>query len=243
MGGPFLTARWESLLLLNFDCPERFLAPLVPAGTELDPWHGQHVVSLVGFRFLETRVKGVPIPGHRDFTEVNLRFYVCRRRAPGGVRRAVVFVREVVPRPAIAWIARHLYNEPYSTASMSEDIRLSPNSGGILKYEWALEGESHTLQGRVEGPAETLTPGSEAEFITEHYWGYTRQRDGSTLEYRVEHPPWRVWNCQDAVYQTSPGAKLYGSGFGALLAGSPRSCFVAEGSEVAVHPGLRTGAD
>ena len=49
-------------------------------------------VSLVGFRFLRTRVRGVAIPWHTDFEEVNLRFYV-RRRAPGGEeRRGVVFV-------------------------------------------------------------------------------------------------------------------------------------------------------
>jgi uncharacterized protein YqjF (DUF2071 family) len=240
---PFLTARWESLLLLNYDCPAALLEPLVPAGTELDLWHGGHVVSLVGFRFLDTRVRGVAIPGHRDFTEVNLRFYVRRHAPDGDLRRAVVFIREVVPHAAIAWTARLIYNEPYATGSMFEDIRLDERSGGRLQYEWRVEAETHGLEARADGPASSLVPGSEAEFITEHYWGYTRQRDGSTLEYRVAHPPWQVWDGLDAAYRAPSGARLYGPDFGEILSRAPRSCFVAVGSTVEVYPGLVTGAD
>ncbi|MDH3223000.1 MAG: DUF2071 domain-containing protein, partial [Gemmatimonadota bacterium] len=165
MRRPFLTARWESLLLLNYDCPVELLQPLVPAGTELDLWQERHIVSLVGFRFLDTRVKGIPIPGHRDFTEVNLRFYV-RRQVPGGeVRRAVVFVREVVPRAAIVWTARLLYNEPYSRASMTHDVQLHSESGGSVRYDWSVGRETHRLEARAAGPASPLAVGSEAEFI------------------------------------------------------------------------------
>ena len=79
---------------------------------------------------------------------------------------------------------------------------------------------------------------SEAAFITEHYWGYTRQRDGETLEYQVEHPPWEVWDAQLAAF-TGPARALYGPGLGDVLTGPPRSAFVALGSEVAVHLGRR----
>jgi uncharacterized protein YqjF (DUF2071 family) len=33
-------------------------------------------VSLVGFLFQNTRLRSIPIPFHRIFEEVNLRFYV-----------------------------------------------------------------------------------------------------------------------------------------------------------------------
>jgi len=244
MARPFLTARWESLLLLNFDCPVEPLLPRVPEGTELDPWRDGHVVSLVAFRFLDTRLRGVPFPGHRDFTEVNLRFYVRRRTPDGELRRGVVFVREVVPHAAIAWTARLIYNEPYVTGAMSHDVRLHETGGGSLCYEWRVRHETHRLDARAQGPAATLVPGSEAEFITEHYWGYTRQRDGRTLEYRVAHPPWRVWTGLDASYRASGGARLYGADFARILTGAPRSCFVATGSEVEVYPGvLAAGPD
>jgi uncharacterized protein YqjF (DUF2071 family) len=88
--GPFLTAEWRDLAMLNYEIDAAVLRPFVPAGTELDAWGGRTFVSVVGFRFLGTRVRGVPVPGHRDFEELNLRFYV-RRVADDGPRRGVVF--------------------------------------------------------------------------------------------------------------------------------------------------------
>ncbi|MEM7048860.1 MAG: DUF2071 domain-containing protein [Acidobacteriota bacterium] len=238
MTRPFLTARWEDLILLNWACPQKLLEPLVPAGTELDPWQGENFVSLVGFRFLDTRVKGFAIPFHRHFDEVNLRFYVRRQAEDGELRRAVVFVRELVPRRAIAAIARWLYNEPYSAVPMSSRGEVDPESGGELRYLWKTDGTYFGLSARAEGPARQLEAGSAAEFITEHYWGYTRQRDGGTAEYQVEHPPWRVWEAAEASFE-GDGATLYGNAFGELLAQPPTSAFVAIGSEVAVYPGRR----
>lgn len=236
MPKPFLTARWEHLVLLNYVCPPALLEPLVPAGTELDTHDGQTMLSLVGFRFSDTRLLGVPVPFHRTFEEVNLRFYV-RRPGPDH-RRAVVFIRELVPRWAIAMLARRVYNEPYLALPMRHQSSLSSETGGEVRYGWTHRGADFDLGARVTGPAATLTPESEAEFITEHYWGYTRQRDGGTLEYQVEHPPWHVWSASDTWFR-GPAAELYGSDFGALLSGPPRSAFVAMGSPVVVHYGRR----
>src|SRR5689334_2274538 len=104
---PFLRAEWRDLVMLNYESPAGLLDPLVPAGVELDRWRGTLYVSVVGFLFRDTRVLGIPIPFHRTFEEVNLRFYV-RRELDGDVRRGVVFVRELVPRRAIATVARLL---------------------------------------------------------------------------------------------------------------------------------------
>ena len=46
---PFLTARWIHLAMLNYEVDPAILAPHVPAGTELDPWQGDMLVSMVGF--------------------------------------------------------------------------------------------------------------------------------------------------------------------------------------------------
>lgn len=241
MTGPFLTARWEHLVLLNYACPPALLAPLVPEGTTLDLWEGEALVSLVGFLFRDTRLRGVPVPFHRTFEEVNLRLYV-RRAADGGAeagaRRGVVFVRELVPRRAIAAVARRVYNEPYLAVPMAHRVALDPTAGGTVRYAWRHRGDAFALSAAAAGPARPLVPGSEAAFITEHYWGYTRQRDGATLEYRAAHPPWRVWDAAEAAFE-GPGERLYGAGFGAVLAHPPRSAFVAEGSAVAVHAGRR----
>jgi uncharacterized protein len=233
---PFLTARWENLVLLNYSCPPALLEPLVPRGTELDTWEGRTLVSLVGFLFSDTRLLGVPVPFHRTFEEVNFRFYV--RRPDPDHRRAVVFIRELVPRRAIAAVARWVYNEPYLALAMRHRSSLTSDEGGVVRYGWSHEGTEFGIGARVSGPAASLTAGSEAEFITEHFWGYTRQRDGGTLEYQVEHPRWRVWTAVESWFLGSAVA-IYGPAFGALLAAPPTSAFVAVGSAVIVHHGRR----
>ena len=154
------------------------------------------------------------------------------------MRRAVVFISELVPRTAIAWTARWTYNEPYVAVPMSHRIALSIESGGEVEYAWRHRHVPFRLHAAVEGPASALAAGSEAQFITEHYWGYTRQRDGGTIEYEVAHPSWRVWTAMTASF-TGDATHLYGAGFAALLAQPPRSAFVAVGSPVEVHAGRR----
>lgn len=241
MSRPFLTARWESLLLLNYECPADLLFPLVPVGTELDPWQGTALVSLVGFMFRDTRVRGIPFPGHRTFEEVNLRFYVRRHTPSGETRRAVVFIRELVPRWLIATVAKLIYNEPYLAVRMSHDLDVDPTSAARAHYTWHHDGTQYSMKGTAAGPASDSEPGSEAEFITEHYWGYTRQRDGGTLEYRVDHPRWQIWDVTDATFAGN-AENLYGEPLGSVLRASPRSAFLAVGSEVAVYPGRKLDA-
>lgn len=182
--------------MLNYEVSPALLRPLVPAGTEPDDFNGAVVASLVGFCFLDTRVLGIPIPGHRDFDEVNLRFYVRRRAEDGQWRRGVVFVREMVPRRAIAWVARRCYNEPYSAVPMRHELALDgadQGAPGRAAYEWRIASQWHRLEVAISGHPFLPAAGSEAEFITEHYWGYTAQRDGGCKEYQVAHPRWRVW--------------------------------------------------
>ncbi len=105
---PFLTAEWRFLAMLNYEIDQALLLPLVPVGTELDSWNGKTFISMVGFRFTHTRLLGLAIPFHRNFDEVNLRFYV-RRSSPEGWRGGVVFIKEIVPRAAIAWVARRVF--------------------------------------------------------------------------------------------------------------------------------------
>lgn len=233
----FLTAEWRHLAMLNYVAKPAALARFVPAGTELDAWNGQTLISMVGFLFLRTRVRGVPIPLHRDFEEVNLRFYV-RRKAADGWRRGVVFIKEIVPRAAIALVARNLYHEPYIALPMSHRIEQQDGRVQAAEYGWTCGGRPNRLRVVTRGAPEALTPGSEAEFITEHYWGYNAQPDGSTLEYRVEHPPWRVLAVATATLECD-ATELYGEAFCAALTGPPRSAFLAEGSPVKVYSGTR----
>lgn len=239
MPRPFLTARWEYLLFYNFECPRAFLEPHVPAGTTLDEWNGRTYVSLVAFLFRDTLVRGIPIPCHRTFEEVNLRFYVRRQDAGGELRRAVVFVKELVPKRAIAAVARRYYNEPYIAVPMSSVIDLDGPRGGLIAYFWSIDRQPYGVQATIPpGPPGETAAGSLDQFITEHYWGYTRQRDGGTIEYEVQHPRWPVWHPSAWALEGDMG-ELYGPEFRQILHGTPSSVLAAPGSAVAVAPGRR----
>ena len=233
----FLTATWRALAMLNYEVDPAVLMPWVPAGTELDSWSGRTFVSMVGFRFMDTRVYRIAVPFHVSFEEVNLRFYV-RRAAADGSRRGVVFVREIVPRRAIAWLARATYAERYVAMPMRHDVVL-PSDGdtGRAVYAWRWRGAWQRLGVEVKGVPRLPAAGSEEEFITEHYWGYARRPDGTTIEYRVEHPQWRVWTATSASLACDATA-LYGPELGAALGGTPSSAFLAEGSAVVVRRGV-----
>ena len=221
--------------MLNYEIDPALLQPFVPRGTELDSWNGKTFVSMVGFLFLNTRVCGVPIPFHRNFEEVNLRFYV-RRKAEDGWRRGVVFVKEIVPRFAIAAVARFVYNERYVSLPMRHVVE-NHGSGVSAAYQWRYRNRWHSLSVVTSGEARAIDAGSEEGFITEHYWGYSAQRDGRTVEYRVEHPRWRAWRVKEAKFDCDVAA-LYGSPFVERLKAEP-SAFLAEGSPVTVYRGLR----
>lgn len=235
---PFLTAHWRHLAMLNYAVPPEVLQPFVPRGTELDSWQGKTFASVVGFLFLDTRVWGMAVPFHRDFEEVNLRFYV-RREAEDGWRRGVVFVKEIVPRLAVAGLARLLYGERYVALPMRHESAGNPQEGEMsVTYGWRRRGRWNGIRGSVSGAPQEAPPGSEEEFITEHYWGYAARRGGGSVEYRVEHPRWRVWPLSKTVLDCDV-AGLYGDAFAGPLAAEPSSAFLADGSEVAVYSGRR----
>lgn len=237
----FLRAEWRHLLMLNYEIEPALLEPYVPRGTCIDSWQGRTYVSLVGFRFLDTRLMGFHVPFHRDFAEVNLRFYVARE-VEGERRRGVVFIREIVPKPAVALTARLFYNENYISLPMTHEIVSSDQEQPevrSLRYGWRYRGESCSIRGIATGGAVNLDASSEEAFIVEHYWGYARQRNGGTVEYQVEHEPWqRVWPCATGVFEGDPAA-LYGNRFREVLRRPPSSTFIAGGSPVVVHRGRR----
>ncbi len=219
--------------MLNFEVEPALLAPYVPKGTELDDRGGRHFMSLVAFLFLDTHLLGLPALFHQDFEEVNLRFYV--RRIVGRESRAgVVFIREMVPLPLVAEVAKLTYNEPYRTVPMEHTIVETDGELQSVEYLFGRPRDRCRLALHVAGPPEDMDPGSEEEFLSERGWGYTRQRNGGTIEYRAEHTRWHVW--RKVVWELGgPLAKFYDEPFASILSGAPSSAFVEDGSAVAVH--------
>jgi len=234
----FLTAEWRHLAMLNYEVDAGLLLPFVPSGTELDRWNGKVFVSLVGFQFLKTRLLSfLPIPFHANFDEVNLRFYV-RRQVEDEVRRGVVFIREIVPRRAIAFVARAFYNENYVALPMAHEICSLDDHRLRVAYRWRNGNVWSRIILETDGAPELPCEGSAEQFITEHYWGYAAQPRAGCVEYRVAHPPWKVWQVRQSAFD-GDGEKFYGKAIAGVLRGRLQSAFLAEGSAVTVMRGLR----
>jgi len=238
--GIFLTAQWRHLAVLNYAIEPQVLEPHLPAGLELDFWRGKTYVSLVAFVFQSTRLFGIPLPFHRNFPEVNLRFYV-KRQMPAGERRGVVFLREIAPRRAVAYVASKFYGEKYMALPMR--ARIEPDDrfkdfSRQVRFEWRLAGHTFQIAAASDALPRYAEPDSLDEFIIEHYWAYSAGAEpgNACLEYEVEHLPWRVRRADSATFAGNAAA-LYGTEFAKVLGRPPDSAFLADGSAVAVRRG------
>ena len=236
----FLTAEWRKLVMAQYEVNPATLAPWLPPGVDLDLYQGHCYVSLVGFLFDRVRVLGLPIPFHTRFEEVNLRFYVARTEPDGTRKRGVVFISELVPRAAITLIANSLYEEPYATLPMRRSIASTPDSLAV-SYSWRHRGTWQSVAVEADPTPQPIAPNSVEDFITEHYWGYTKRTRGNTSEYGVQHPRWQVYPIRNFTINCDFAA-LYGAGFTALNNQQPSSVLLAEGSAVSVSTGTRLPA-
>ena len=232
--GNFLTAKWQKLLLANYEIDKEILVKYLPKHTELDLWNGVCYVSMVGFMFKDTKLKGIKIPLHTNFEEVNLRFYV-KYFENGAWKRGAVFVKEIVPKPAITLVANTIYKEKYHTMPMRHAWDLKKDAHSI-EYEWRYKNKWYTMQIETDTEQKEILPNTVEEFIIEHYWGYTKLSDTKTSEYQVEHPRWKTYTTKSFKLNVD-FAKLYGTDFEPLNHKEPSSVFLAEGSEIAVKSG------
>jgi uncharacterized protein YqjF (DUF2071 family) len=227
----FLTAEWRKLAFANYTIDPEILKPYLPAGTTLDLWNNKCYVSLVGFMFINTKLKGFHIPFHIDFEEVNLRFYVLREEN-GIVKRGVTFIKEIVSKPALTFIANTLYNEKYVTHPMRYTWT-SENDTLKVSYEWKHLNHWNKFELTTDSHSAAMRKGSEDEFIAEHYWGYAKVNGTQSTEYHLLHPSWQLYAVRDFNIDVDFGA-LYGAEFSVLNHKSPSSVMLAEGSEVQI---------
>ncbi len=228
----FLKAEWRKLAIANYIIDKELLMEYVPYGTQLDLWNGQCFVSLIGFMFKNTKLLGIKIPFHINFEEVNLRFYV-KRFENGQWKRGVVFIKEIVPKRALAFVANTIYNENYQTMPMSHKWTTN-NDNQEVEYTWKKAGKINSIKISAGIERFEIMAGSDTEFITEHYWGYAKINAKKTNEYEVTHPKWAVYTVADYAIDTNFAA-IYGQKFNFLNAVQPHSVMLAEGSEITVE--------
>ena len=228
----FLNAEWRKLAMANYAIDKNILKKYIPAKTELDLWNDTCYVSLIGFMFLNTKMLGIKIPFHINFEEVNLRFYVKYKDGTQW-KRGVVFVKEIVPKHAITFVANTLYKEHYATMPMKH-AWAETDETRIFEYNWRCKNQWQSFKVTTNKDLIPIEEGSEAEFITEHYWGYSRKSDHKTVEYEVTHPKWQQYAVQDFAIDVDFGL-VYGQDFALLNNLHPTSVFLAEGSEITVE--------
>ncbi|MFT5779047.1 MAG: hypothetical protein ACI837_002004 [Crocinitomicaceae bacterium] len=228
----FLKAEWRKLAIANYELDPSILEKHLPYGTELDLWKGKCYVSVVGFMFINTRLLGIPIPFHRNFEEVNLRFYV-RRKEGNEWRRGVVFVKELVPKRAITFVANTVYKENYETVEMDHSW-IENDASRTVQYCWKRNNIWEEIKIVVELNPVEIGEGSEEEFITEHYWGYAHVSDSRSNAYEVRHPRWMTYTVIESKISIDFGAN-YGSEFSFLTNQDPSSVMLAEGSLISVE--------
>ena len=232
MMNTFLTARWENLIMANYEVNPDVLLPYLPKGVELDFFDGKTYVSLVGFMFKKTKIFHIPIPFLGTFEEVNLRFYV-KRTEGDTIKRGVVFINETVPYQLVAWLANKLYKEHYIAIPTKNKIDILMHSKSI-RYEWKINKEWNHLSVNASIENEEMIVGSVEEYILEHYYGYTRIDSKRSQEYEVKHARWRVNKVED--YSINCDFKsMYGADFDFLNNVTPNSVILAEGSPISVE--------
>ena len=228
----FLSARWENLIMANYEVPHDVLAPYLPKGVELDFHNNKTYVSLVGFMFRKTSLFNIPIPFLGTFEEINLRFYVKRLEGET-IKRGVVFINETVPYKAVAWLANKLYKERYIAIPTRNTIE-STDASTHIRYEWKINNRWNHLAVDTAIEKKDMIPGSIEEFIFEHYYGYTKIDAQVSQEYRVNHPRWQVSEVLDYSIDCDFPA-MYGTDFSFLKNQPPASVILAEGSPVTVN--------
>lgn len=228
----FLTANWNNLALINYEINPKILDKYLPKGTEIDLWNNKCYVSLVGFMFNDTKVLGLKIPFHTNFEEVNIRFYV-KRFENGEWKRGVVFIKEIVPKTAVTFIANTLYKEHYQTNKMRHAVTEN-SSSKTFSYQWKNDNQWNSIQLVTKLDQSAIELNSEAEFITEHYFGYTKYDENTTFEYEVTHPRWKQFEIInykiDVDFENN-----YGKDFAFLNESKPVSVFLAKGSKITVE--------
>lgn len=231
MASTFLTAQWRKLAIANYVVDPSVLLPCLPYKTELDLWQDKCYISLVGFMFLDTKLKGIPIPFHRNFEEINLRFYV-KYKDGAEWKRGVTFIQEIVPKPALSLVANTIYKEKYVTLP-TRHLWVEHEGELSVTYAWKHRKQWNSIAVKAGSVQQAIQPGSAEEFITEHYWGYTKMNDRLTSEYPVEHPRWNVYPVKEHRIEVQFGA-LYGNDFAFLDQSEPESVMLAEGSTIKV---------
>jgi uncharacterized protein YqjF (DUF2071 family) len=192
--------RWCDLLFAHWPVPLSALAPLVPAGLEVQEFDGTSWVGLVPFRMEDVMLRGLPgLPWLSRFAEMNLRLYVVADGKPG-----VWFVSLDAARLPAVWAARRFLHLPYFLADMQVSV-----AGRHVTYR-SLRTHSNArvaLRVRYEPTSAVFEarPGTLEHFLTARYCLYTQYPDKGLRRLEIHHPPWPLQEATLEVEENTAG--------------------------------------
>ena len=227
----FLKADWSKLIMINYEVSSDCIKAYVPKGTVLDTYNGKCFISIVGLLFRNTKLLGLSVPYHKNFEEVNLRIYVERKDGLEQ-KKGVVFIKEIVPKAAISFVANTLYNENYETLPMNHEITRNTEELNVC-YKWRKNNVWNSIAVKTEPNLCDIEENSIIDFISERYWGYSKGKRGTT-EYEVKHPKWQYYPVINYNVEID-FESIYGTSFSFLQTERPSSVMLLEGSMVTVE--------
>jgi uncharacterized protein YqjF (DUF2071 family) len=232
-----MTGSFRHIIQLSYAVDPKLMKPYLPPHTEPDIYNGAGYIGIVGVQPLALKIYGLPFPWFRHRAQVNLRFYVRRRVVRGEWRHGVVFITQIVPHPLLAWGIRWLYNEPVEWREIDCSVQNIGHEALQVQYSWG-SGKQHFIRAAYRQQPLFAAPAAEQDFFIDRHWGYTAQRDGSCLEYRFNHPPWRTYTARQAEAAAVVG-EFYGAPFSGMLRAQPDIAFGCRGSNFMLERGRR----
>jgi len=197
---------WEDLLFAHWPFPPDALAPLIPAGLELDTYDGQAWLGVVPFRMSGVTLRGVPpLPGISAFPELNLRTYVTQGGKPG----VYFFTLDARSRLAVE-TARAWFHLPYVYAAM----RSERSQGGVRYVCERRDRRAAAAYFDADylpvSDVFRAAPGTLAFWLTERYCLYAVNRSGHIFRGEINHEPWPLQEAQATIRRNTIAAS---SGF------------------------------
>ena len=228
----FLKANWLRLASANYVVDPSILEKHIPNGTVLEAHNGKYFVSLVAFRYCETRLLNVRVPYHNIFEEINLRFYVKREITPGNWRSEVAFTKLFFPKTALTLVAKHIYKENYETKKMRHNWSDNGNelftSYGLKKNRW------HSFDLVSDKKSSPIFSNTSEDFFSKHYWGTSKINRKSCTIYKIDHPVWESHKVLRSNISFDFNT-VFGAEFKHLTNTEPDSTHLFNGSKVLVH--------
>jgi uncharacterized protein YqjF (DUF2071 family) len=182
---------------LHWHVPPEVIAPLIPAGLELDLADGVAWVGVIPFRMTGVTLRGLPdLPKFSAFHELNVRTYVRH----GGKAGVYFLSLDANNRLAVA-LARAWYALPYWYAVQSSHF-----DGDVCEYSSRrVRGEAR-FEGsyRVGG---SRAPDALSRWLTERYALFVERR-GRVLRGDVHHVPWELRELEVDVRVNTMTARL-----------------------------------